>query len=314
MDWTSLLPKLAFWSLILFLSSIFFKYYVVPLLVQLAVEWAPLDADALFEAIHVKKLNDRGMSLYLEATLLHSRIPFPYVWATVRVPSVLIQELHTGENLGRIQFTKEFRADWKGDMLVKQNIFIDIMDNPKPLKSILKRLSVVGPGELKRINIKVLFKVDFALCDFLYSQEGIQCSKLINIGDIQDLVQEKLAGKPLALNDDHLFPDPDITPFAHPGLRGVEAGLEIQFSKPPTMNFHFVSVKCKTTLNGSVVASSVISGLKLSSDSSTARMSIEIQPPSALSNRPISGAVSSVKGILKGIVKGAVNGLLFNDW
>ncbi|KAJ3332501.1 hypothetical protein HDU91_003094 [Kappamyces sp. JEL0680] len=231
---------------------------------------------------------------------------------TVKVPSVRIVELNANETIAIVDFSAPFYVDSKADMRLRQTIRVDMCDNVAPLKTILKRISVVGPGELRRITLKLSFRISISFMDFLLVLENIPCSKTVNLGDVQALIHAK-SSSPHTLKDNVLFPNPEITPFAHPGLRGVEAGLAVTFSKPPQLTINLGKIKCQTTLNGSRVATSVISGLYLSSTSSHARMSIEIQP-AALSNKPISGAVSSAKGILKGFVKGTVNGLLFNDW
>ena len=57
----------------------------------------------------------------------------------------------------------------------------------------------------------------------------------------------------------------------------------------------------------------MITGLYLSNTSSKAKVMIEVLP-SAFSSKPISGVLSTAKGIFVGAVKGAANGILYKDW
>jgi hypothetical protein len=66
-------------------------------------------------------------------------------------------------------------------------------------------------------------------------------------------------------------------------------------------------------LHGSQFAKVKINGLSLFDNSRYARLIVEVSP-SALSDRPITGAVTSMKGVIKGVLKGAVNGLIHGDW
>ena len=114
--------------------------------------------------------------------------------------------------------------------------------------------------------------------------------------------------------DQTLLPNPEINVFANrKGLRSVEAGLEIEFSKPPKLNFQFGTISFTLMLHGSQFAKVKINGLSLFDNSRYARLIVEVSP-SALSDRPITGAVTSMKGVIKGVLKGAVNGLIHGDW
>ncbi|KAJ3258046.1 hypothetical protein HK103_004039 [Boothiomyces macroporosus] len=125
------------------------------------------------------------------------------------------------------------------------------------------------------------------------------------------LPKKRQLTSPSWLND--LFPDPEITPFANPGLRFVEAGMNFKFSKIPGCNFSLGKIKFRTLLNGSTVGHVTIPGLFFTSNSQFARVALEVQA-AALSQRPVTGALTTAKGVLKGALSGIKNGVLYGDW
>ncbi|KAJ3320128.1 hypothetical protein HDV06_005693 [Boothiomyces sp. JEL0866] len=109
-----------------------------------------------------------------------------------------------------------------------------------------------------------------------------------------------------------LCPNPQITPFAYPGLLGVNAGLDIEFSKPPGLNFNIGRVKFETLLNGSCVANCIVDSCCLTQMSKTSRFSINVTP-TALSH-PITGPFRTARGLMSGAISGTYNGVVYGEW
>ncbi|KAJ3276885.1 hypothetical protein HDV01_002940 [Terramyces sp. JEL0728] len=109
-----------------------------------------------------------------------------------------------------------------------------------------------------------------------------------------------------------LCPNPQITPFAYPGILGVNAGLDVEFSKPPGLNFNIGRVKFETLLNGSCVANCVVDSLCLVQTSKTSRFSIKVTP-TALSH-PITGPFRTARGVVSGAISGTYNGVVYGEW
>jgi hypothetical protein len=109
-----------------------------------------------------------------------------------------------------------------------------------------------------------------------------------------------------------LLPNPEITPFVLPKLLSVDAGLKIQFSKPPGLNFSIGKISFEALLNGTCVAYCFVSPTSMSQLSKDALLNVHITPV-ALSN-PISGPLNTIQSILHGALIGTVNGMLYGNW
>jgi hypothetical protein len=97
-----------------------------------------------------------------------------------------------------------------------------------------------------------------------------------------------------------------------PGVLSVNAGLSVQFSKPPGLNFSVGRISFQSLLNGTCVATCRLSPCKMSQLSKEACFNAHIDPV-ALAN-PILGPFSTFQSILSGAIKGTMNGLLYGDW
>jgi hypothetical protein len=257
------------------------------------VKAAPLNADAVPKRIELVTINNRGFLLDLEFKVNQSKIPIPGMWIQVKIPYIVVHDAITDAFIAECRLSDSLLIDSNDDLLVKQRLLIDFCENVQGFKSIIKRLSIVGAPELDRISVKISFHLTVSINDWFYL-DRIPCEKVIHLGELRNKKQTSSQPK------HSLFPDAEISTFANPGLRGLEAGLDVVFSEPPHFLFRLGKVKCKTLLNGSTVAFNTITGLYLSSDSVVLNCRMEIQP-SALSAKPVTGALTSAKGIIKGI-------------
>ena len=391
LDWTALLPKLVLWNILFFISYLVFKYYVLPRIIQYAVEVAPLEApDADLNEFKLVTLDDIGFKMYVDSTLAGSQIPslrwglLDALWIRIRLGQISIKEIGTDKLVGYLDLSNPIMVTAVDDCRFVQNIRFDFHENASALKSIIQRISFVGPNELRLISIRVTFRLSLSIMD-LFVVDSVECGKTINLGELRDVlkaqaeaakeahskassasssaVTSRIASQSLgsvststasissAINDlakdpkedslvfdnsyssattldeedsmcdtdstadmdQKLFPNPEINVFANPKLRSVEAGLEIEFSAPPKFNFDIGTIEFTLMLHNSQFAKVVVTGMCLREDSRFARLVVQVLP-SALSSRPITGAVTSMKGIIKGVVKGAKNGFLFGEW
>jgi hypothetical protein len=115
---------------------------------------------------------------------------------------------------------------------------------------------------------------------------------------------------PIFLKD--LIPDPEITPFVRPAVLAIDAGLSIQFSKPPGINFNIGQISFNSYLNGICVAKCTISNCQMSQLSKEAIFIVNIEP-TAFRN-PITGPIGAFKSVLRGALRGTLNGLLYDEW
>jgi hypothetical protein len=109
-----------------------------------------------------------------------------------------------------------------------------------------------------------------------------------------------------------LFPDSKITPFIYPGVLSMDAGLEIEFTRPPGLNFSIGSVSFRSSLNGIGVASCEVLPSSMSQLSKECCFTIHINPDVLVN--PIVGPFHTFRSILRGALHGTMNGLLFGDW
>ncbi|KAJ2992580.1 hypothetical protein HDV02_002988 [Globomyces sp. JEL0801] len=281
---TKLLPQVTAWLLLGFIFYLIFQHYLLVKLIQNLVEEMPLDADGIAHKFELKSLDSKEITDNQDLLIAYVDISKPF-------------ELNCNDNL---KLNHEFS--------------ITVSDNIDPFKSIVKRLAVVGASELSRINVKIKFLLSIDVFNIFQIFE-VPCFKQICLGDLKDIA--KFFERPNSIKSpewlEDLLPHPKIQAFAHPGLRGVEGGLKMMFDKPPGLSVILGQIKFRSLLNGSTVSHCTVPGFYISPDSQTSILSMEVQP-AALSTKPITGAVTTARGVLKGALSGIANGVLYGDW
>ena len=300
MDLTILLPQIAFNLIIFLLFLLYLKYNYFPSWINELIEVVPINfapAPQVYK-LHLKAINDRGLVIQVCCLLPKSKLPLSFLKTTVRITSITIKEFYTNDLVGVLYLQGPLVFDDKKDLIFDQLLRLDFSESVPGLKSLIKRISVVGMKEISRISVKVEFNLTFSVNN-LFVMERIPCSKTINLGDLVDTLEQShesivsetsildeasiststshetqtlhensitTSPKPSRLSKvinhiqethlhhlqdpmikDHLLPPHEITPFSHPGLRGIEAGLEIAFSRPPQLNFNFGKIVTSPT-------------------------------------------------------------------
>ena len=347
MDYTALLPQTAFWALLYIVFLFFFKFQIAPALLQFIVETAPIDcAEVKPLSLNLKTFNSTGIQLKFRGFLPHTKLPFPWIKPTcITVYTVAITDQETNQIIAYCSLSDPIVINALADVMIDQLITIDFNESTTALKKIIDRVTIVGTSQLRLVNIRIAFQI--TIDSPLLYLERIQVGKSINMGEVLEIAKDAASAAAAAASSNHdsrdssfssssssldsldddadqstiaefdpLFPDPDVSAFAKPkGLRCIEAGLNISFSRPPTLCFDIQAITFDVFLHSSRMAKVVVGPLQLGQDpeATDAKFSVVIYP-AALSSKPITGAFTSAKGIVKGVLKGAVNGLLFNEW
>ncbi|KAJ3322671.1 hypothetical protein HDV06_002885 [Boothiomyces sp. JEL0866] len=328
-DPSRLIPQVTGWILAAFIFYLYLKFHLFPKILKQLVYDAPLDAEGILHQLHLRSINDRGFELFLHSTVADTKLPIEWLWATIEIPTINVVDVGTQSKIAIIDLSSPLKINGKDDLKVRQTISVDLCDDVHTVKTWIKRMSVMGVKEISKMSIEISFNLTVSIMGLL-SFDRVECKKVIDLAELLDasgpsaqslpkkkfklswlLPKKRQLTSPSWLND--LFPDPEITPFANPGLRFVEAGMNFKFSKIPGCNFSLGKIKFRSLLNGSTVGHVTIPGLFFTSESQNARVAIEVQA-AALSQRPVTGALTTAKGVLKGALSGIKNGVLYGDW
>jgi hypothetical protein len=293
-DWTRILPLGAFWSVLLFIAYLCLKNHFIPEWIALAVAKAPLDADAVVNALEIKELNEEGFQLAMKTTVRGTKLPFQHGWITISIPEIRI--LISNRIVAIAKLSNPLRIDGEQDLEIDQHITVDLCNSVCELKPILKRVSLLGKKEVDRLAFQIQFSLSLNIMNLLLL-DCIPCSKLIRVSEMHS--------RPI---ESKLIPKPKLTPFVHPHLRSMEAGLHIEFEKVPELKLSLGKVSFRAMLNGSSFADCVVKGFQMAS---TMKVVFEITP---LHGKAILSPFHVSKGIVKGAISGIANGLLYGDW
>jgi hypothetical protein len=293
-DWTRILPLLAFWSCFVFVAYLCLKHHFIPEWIAEAIAKAPLDAEAVVNALEIKELNDEGFHLSINTTVRNTKLPMQNLCIQLSIPAVRV---YISNHLVAIaKLSNPLRIDGERDLEIDQHISVDLCHSVCELKPILKRFSILGKKEMDRLVFRIEFSLSINIMNTIRF-ESIPCSKLIRVSELQSRPVES-----------KLLPKPKLTPFVHPRLRSMEAGLHIEFDKVPELRLSLGKVSFRALLNGSSVADCVVTGVNMAS---TMKIVFEITP---LHGRAILSPFHVSKGIVKGAISGIANGLLYGDW
>ncbi|KAI8896959.1 hypothetical protein BC833DRAFT_595596 [Globomyces pollinis-pini] len=328
---TKLLPQVTAWLLLGFIFYLIFQHYLLVKIIQNLVEEMPLDADGIAHKFELKSLDSKGFKFLLSSSITDTKLPFKNWWIKIILPTIEITD-NQDLLIAYVDISKPFELNCNDNLKLNHEFSITVSDNIDPFKSIVKRLAVVGASELSRINVKIKFLLSIDVFNIFQIFE-VPCFKQICLGDLKGKESPRAHRRPILLktiNDiakfferpnsikspewlEDLLPHPKIQAFAHPGLRGVEGGLKMMFDKPPGLSVILGQIKFRSLLNGSTVSHCTVPGFYISPDSQTSILSMEVQP-AALSTKPITGAVTTARGVLKGALSGIANGVLYGDW
>lgn len=281
-----LLPPVFLWALLLFVAAIYAKHELIPNLIRKGISNAPLAADSTAKCIKIESVTNSGFKVFIDVTLLNTRLPFSFMSLKVSIPSIKVSN-KDGDIIGIIDPSSDITIDGFKDIELKQELSVDFCESVSILKAIIKRLSVAGKKELSRLSLKLDFNLKITINDCLEIVAD-NCSKTINLGKLMKETEELYAQKNNERVTSNLFPNLEVLPFAEPRLGRIEAGLRIDFSRPPGFNIDCKEVKLRLLLNGSSVADVTISGLFFNSSYSNVKVLFHISPL-MISSKPLTG-------------------------
>jgi hypothetical protein len=282
----NLLPPVFLWILLLFIAAIYIKHELIPNLIRKGISKAPLAAETTANSIKIESVSSSGFKVFIDITLLNTRLPFSFMSLKVSIPSIRVSNKE-GDLIGIIDPSSDIIIDGSKDAELKQELSIDFCESVTVLKTIVKRLSVVGKKELPRISFKLDFKLKISINDYVEFLVD-NCSKTINLGKLIKETEELHAQSIKETPPSNLFPNLEVLPFAEPRLGRIEAGLRIDFSRPPGFNIDCKEIKLRLLLNGSSVADATITGLFFNSSYSNVKVLFHISPL-MVSSKPLTG-------------------------
>jgi hypothetical protein len=300
-----ILPPLTLWILMGLLTFLYLKYQLIPKQLRKMVMSAPLAAEILPIVIQMESLSETGLKAFVDISLLHTMLPVAWLELKVKIPSIRIAD-SDGKLLGIIYTSSDICFSSLKNASLKQTLIVDFCESVHSLKPILKRLSTIGLNEIKNITLKISFVLNVCINETIFISD-VTCRKDINLAQ---LIEENHALRRSSVMEDLIFPDVEVIPFIEPCMGRIEAGLNIEFSKPPGFQFECQEIKFRLMLNGSSVADAIIRGFNFNQ---SMRIVFQIFPL-MISSKPVTGSITTAKGILKGALKGLSNGVLYGEW
>lgn len=299
LDITRWLGPIALWILLAFFALIFLKHHYIGFKIAQIIEHAPLDVDQIVEQLEIREIDENGFKLKLKTSISNTKLPFKSLKVRVKIPNIKVYHQH--HLIAIAGLSDELVLDGISDLVVDQIIDVDLCQTVKHLKPLIHRIAMIGSSELDRVELFIKFKLSIDVHSFCL--DDIDCFKAIRLGDLKPPKDPKAFDK--------LIPNVRVLPSVKPTLRSIKAGLELNFDVSPGLKFNIDSVKFRLLLNDSSLADCIITNLKLKD--STSVISIDVFPL-AMGHKPITGSLTTAKGMLKGAINGLANGVLYGDW